>query len=73
MKKQRLELESQILHAKFQGHKIFGSGEEDFLRFLSCGHLGHVNWSIYINFCSPFPRRSHMNFGLDWPGGFRDL
>ena len=23
-----------MLHAKFQEHRIFGSGEEDFLRFL---------------------------------------
>ena len=23
-----------MLHAKFQDHKTFGSGEEDFLRFL---------------------------------------
>ena len=35
------------------------------------GHLGHVTWTIYINFCSPFPRRLHIKFGFDWPGGFR--
>ena len=23
-----------MLHMKFQGHRLFGSGEEDFLRFL---------------------------------------
>ena len=42
-----------MLHAKFQDHKTSGSG--DFLRFLPYtsgrgGHLGHVTWTIYINF-----------------------
>ena len=27
------------------------------------GHLGHVTWTIYINFLSPFLRRLHMKFG----------
>ena len=35
------------------------------------GHLGHVTWTIYINFCSPFLRMLHMKFGFDWPSGFR--
>ena len=33
------------------------------------GHLGHVTCTIYkmyINFLSPFPRRRHIKFGLDW-------
>ena len=29
-----VELESPMLHAKFQDHRTSGSGEEDFLRFL---------------------------------------
>ena len=29
-----LELESPMLHAKFEDHRTSGSGEEDFLRFL---------------------------------------
>ena len=28
-----IELESPMLHAKFQDHRTSGSGEEDFLRF----------------------------------------
>ena len=36
------------------------------------GHLGHATWTIYINFLSPFPRRLHMEFGFDWPCGFRE-
>ena len=29
-----VELESPMLHVKFQDHRTSGSGEEDFLRFL---------------------------------------
>ena len=29
-----VELESPMIHAKFQDHRTSGSGEEDFLRFL---------------------------------------
>ena len=35
------------------------------------GHLGHVTWTIYINFRSPFLRMLHMKFVFDWPRGFR--
>ena len=67
-----------MLHAKFQDHRTCGSGEKDFLRFLpyigmaaNAGHLGHVTWTIYKNFRSPFPKRLHIKFGFDWPSGFR--
>ena len=64
-----------MLHAKFQDHRTFGSGEEDFFKVFTIyghgGHLGHVTWTIYTNFCSPFPRRLHIKFGCDWPSGFR--
>ena len=36
------------------------------------GHLGHVTWTIYTNFGSPFQRRLHINFGFDWPSDFRE-
>ena len=66
-----------MLHAKFQDHRTSGSGEEDFLNVLTIngrgGHLGHVTWTIYINFGSPFPMRLNIKFGFDWPSGFRDL
>ena len=71
-----VELESPMLHAKFQDQNndlwfcrrflkvfiIYGHG----------GHLGHVTLSIYINFRSPFLRRLHMKFpkfSFDWPSG----
>ena len=63
-----------MLHANFQDHRTSGSGAEDlkiFTIYGHGGHLGHVTWTIYINFCSPFPRRLHIQFGFDWPSGFR--
>ena len=64
-----------MLQTKFQGLRPYGSGEEDFFKVFTLyghgGHLGHVTWTIYINFHSPFPRKIHMKFGFDWPSGFR--
>ena len=63
-----------MLHTKFRENRSAGSGEEDFLRFTIYGHgghLGHVTWTIYINFRSPFPRKLHIKFGFDWSSGFR--
>ena len=69
-----VEFLSVMLHAKFQNHRPSGSGE-GFLKVFAIyshgGHLGHVTWTIYINFCSPFLRMLHMKFGFDWPSGFR--
>ena len=63
-----------MLHTKFRENRPAGSGE-DFLRVFTIyghgGHLGHVTWTIYINFRSPFPRRLHIKFSFDWPSGFR--
>ena len=65
-----------MLHAKFQDHRTSGSGEEDFYKGFSIyghsGHLGHVTWTIYINFRAPFPKRLHMKFGIDWPSSFTE-
>ena len=69
-----VELQSLMLHTKFQNHWPSGSGEEDFYFFSIYSHggdLGHVTLTIYINFLSPFPRMLHMKFGFDWPNGFR--
>ena len=64
-----------MLHTKFPGNQPTGSGKEGFLRFFTIyghgGQLGHVTWTIYTNFRSPFPRRLHIKFGFDWPSGFR--
>ena len=64
-----------MLYTKFRGTRPAGSGEEDFFKVFAIygpgGHLGHVTWTIYTNFRSPFPRRLHIKFGFDWQSGFR--
>ena len=67
-----VELESPMLHAKFQDHRTWF-----WRRFLKVftiyghgSHLGHVTCTIYINFLSHFPRRIHKKLGIDWPIGF---
>ena len=37
-----VELESPMLHAKFQDHRTSGSGEEDFKGVTIYGHGGHL-------------------------------
>ena len=64
-----------MLLVKFQDNRTSCSGE-DFLKgfsiYRSGGHLGNENWTIYLNFLSPFPRRLHMKFGFDWLSSFRE-
>ena len=50
-----------VLEKYFKVFTIYGPG----------GHLGHVTWTIYVNFRSPFPRRLHIKFGFDWQSGIR--
>ena len=58
-----------MLHAKFQDHRTSSSGEEDFFKVFTIyghgGHLGHVTWTNYIKFRSPFQERRHIKFGFD--------
>ena len=65
-----------MIHAQFQDNLSSGSGEKEFLKVFTIyghnGHLGHVTWTIYINLHCPLPKRLHMKFGFDWPGGFRE-
>ena len=65
---------SPMLQTKFRGNRPTRSGE-DFLKVFAIyshgGHLGHVTWTIYINFCSPVLRMLHMKLGFDWPSDFR--
>ena len=53
-----MDIESLMLHAKFQDPRPLGSGEEDFLKVFTIyghgSHLGHVAWIIYIYIGSPF-------------------
>ena len=63
-----------MLHAKFQDHRTSGFEKifKVFIIYRHGGHLVHVTKTIYINFRSPFPRRLHMKFGLDWLSGLRE-
>ena len=65
-----------MLHTKFRGNQACGFWRRRFLKGFTIygrgGYLGHVTWTIYTNFRSPFPRRVHMKFGFDWPRGFRE-
>ena len=67
-------LEQPMLHTNFQGHRPFGSEEEDFCKVFTIyghgGHLGHVTWTVCTKFCSPIPWRFHMKFDFDLPSGF---
>ena len=69
-----VELDCLMLHAKFQNHRLSGSGEEDFLKVFGIyshdGHFGHVTLTIYTNFHCPFLTMLHIKFGFDWPSGF---
>ena len=61
-----------MLHTKFLSNWSTGSKIlKIFTIYRNNGHLGHVTWTIYTNFCYPFPMRLHMEFGFDWPSGFR--
>ena len=64
-----------MLQAKFQSHRSYGSGEEDFLRaFIIYGrgsHLGHVTQTPGTNFHSPIPLRLQMKIVYNWPCSFR--
>ena len=67
-----VELESPMLHAKFQDHRTSSSEKKIFTIYGHGGHLGHETCIIYINFLSHFLGKLHIKFGLDWPSGFRE-
>ena len=45
---------------------------KDFTIYGHGGHLGHVNWIIYIYIDFPFLWILLIKFGFDWPSGFRE-
>ena len=54
-------------NAKFHDHRNSGCLEKNVLKsiYWHGGRLGHVTLTIYINFCSAFPRRLHIKFVFD--------
>ena len=53
-----------MLPTKFQGHRPFGSGGDDFFMVFTIyghgGHLSHVTRTFLANFRSPIPQKLHM-------------
>ena len=64
---------AQVSHAVYLVHRLNGAKEEDFLNvFTIYGHVGnlrHMVWTTGTNFSFPFPKRFHMIFGFNRPGG----
>ena len=62
-----------MMHTKIQGHRPFGSREEDFLGFYHIWAWG-PSWSCDQDHLSklsfPHPIEAHMKFDFDWPSGF---
>ena len=48
-------LEYPMLHTNFQGHRLFGSREEDYLTRYG---RGYVTWTIWTNFPFPHPMKA---------------
>ena len=63
-----------MLHIKFHGNWLAGSGEEDFLMVFTIyghgGHLGHVTSIMLTNFHFLVPESFHTNFSLEWHSSF---
>ena len=63
-----VELECILLHAKFQDHRTYGSGGQDFLKVFTIhghgDHLGNVTLTIYTYFRSPIPKEASFEIWL---------
>ena len=57
---------------EYYGHiHVYSPGIKVFAIYSHGSHRGHVTWTIYTNFRSPFLRMPQVKFGFDWLGGFR--
>ena len=58
-----------MLHTKFRGNRLAGSGVEDFWRFFTIyglgGHLGHVTSIMSSDFHFLVPESFHKKNGSD--------
>ena len=63
-----------MLHTKFHGNWLPGSGEEDFLRFFTIyghgGHLGHVTSFTIKYFHFLVPESFHTKFSSERHSSF---
>ena len=66
-----MTLQSLMLHAKFQDHRASGSGEEGFYHIWAWRPSWSCDLDHLYKLSFPVPRKVHMEFGIDWPSGFR--
>ena len=63
-----------MLHTKFRGNQLAGSGEEDFLRVFTInghgGHFGHVTSIMSSDFHFLVPDSFHKKIGSDRHSSF---
>ena len=63
-----------MLHTKFRGNRLAGSGEEDFQRVFTIyehgGHLGHVTSITLTNFHFLEHESFHTKFSSEWHSSF---
>ena len=68
-------LTRRLLHTKFQGSQLSGSGEEVLKFYLIYMWSWWPSWSCYldkknIKFLFPYARRLHMKFNSNWSSSF---
>ena len=63
-----------MLHTKFRGNRLAGSGEEDFLRIFTIyghgGHLGHATSILSSDFHCLYLKAFIQKFGSDRHSSF---
>ena len=63
-----------MLHTKFHGNRLAGSGEEYFFKVFTIyehgGHLGHMISITLTNFHFLIPESFHTEFGIEWHSSF---
>ena len=63
-----------MLHTKFHGNRLAGSGEEDFFKVFTIywrgGHIGHVTSITLANFLFLVHESFHTKFSSEWHRSF---
>ena len=69
-KKNFVELESPMLHAKFQDHRTSGSREEGFYHIWAWRPSWSCDMDHLYKLWFPLPKDALHKIGFDWPSGF---
>ena len=59
-----------MLHAKFQDHRISGSGEEGFSHIWAWRPSWSCDMDHLYKLLVSLPKEAPLKFGFDWPSGF---